>query len=397
MPPTQPESSKRRKAVFEAKGTHYNEGNEKTIDTQRETCKTGKVFNQTGYECQSPSTDVFSSRYFHASNGLIEDWKNEGEECPSSFGSCTTQSYFDIALSVSLPPRLQPQIPATGTPSAKSRHTFHQLLLVLTYLFITAILPGNEGSLWAIIYRSDYDWEKSFVLQYSQLQSWLTDIRDALSEFQGLLTMSYEDMEIQIRYILFLLGQYSWQESSFVQTCFERPCFPYRPFGVGASIALICYAFMGIDALHIRGYESKEIWLLDELFCSAMLEHLRISPILPSDLSMGQLQSILTSLQMAFQNEEVRVAAGIKPFANCTTRDLATASAILFYSKSLIRDLEKDIKMIPKVMQSKPDRIVVTEMFHVKAWQEIHRGGGREELYINVFYVSVEPIAQRMT
>jgi hypothetical protein len=69
----------------------------------------------------------------------------------------------------------------------------------------------------------------------------------------------------------------------------------------------------------------------------------------------------------------------------------------LFYSKSLIRDLEKDIKMIPKVMQSKPDRIVVTEMFHVKAWQEIHRGGGREELYINVFYVSVEPIAQRMT
>ncbi|CAI7651053.1 unnamed protein product [Penicillium manginii] len=313
MPAAQPESSKRQKAVFEAEQTHYNEQNEKTIDAQIETCETGQVANQTG-------------------NGLMEDWKidsevvtsqkpppslvgrfplstGDPEERPSSFGPCTTQSCFDMALPISLPPRLQPQIPAPGILLAEKSHTFHQLLLVLNYLFITAMLPGNEGSLWAIIYRSDYDWEKSFVLQYSQLQSWLTDIRDALSESQGLLTMSYEDLEMQIRYILFLLGQYSWQESSFVQTCFERPCFPYRPFGVGASIAVICYAFMGIDALHIRGYESKEIWLRDELFCSAMLEHLRMSPIFPSDLSMGQLQSILTSLQRAFRNEEVRVAA----------------------------------------------------------------------------------------
>jgi hypothetical protein len=296
------------------------------------------------------------------------------------------------------------------------------------------MLPGNEGSLWAIIYRSDYDWEKSFVLQYSQLQSWLSDIRDALCESQGLHNMSYEDLEMQIRYIMSLLGRFSSQESSFAQTRFEQPCFPYRPFGVGASIALICYAFMGIDALHIRGYESKEIWLRDELFCSAMLEHLRMSPIFPSDLSMGQLQSILTILQRAFQNEEVRVAAvlsqridvknraevikyythaflslhplllprislvlGIKPSANCTIRDLATTSANLFYSKDLIQDLEEDIKMVPEIMQSKPDRIVVTEMFHVKAWQEIRRGGRREELYINVFYVSVGPMAQRMT
>ncbi|KAJ5743433.1 hypothetical protein N7533_010535 [Penicillium manginii] len=454
---SQPESSKRQKAVFEAEQTQYNERNEKTIDSQRETCEAGQVANQTGYECQSPSADILYSRDFQASNGLMEDWKidsevvtsqnlppslvgrfplstDDPEERLSPFGPCTTQSYFDMALPVSLPPRLQPQIPAPGTPSAEGRHTFHQLLLVLNYLFITAKLPGNEGSLWAIIYRSDYDWENSFALQYSRLQSWLSDIRDALSESQGLRTMSCEDLEMQIRYILFLLGQYSSQESSFVQKCFDQPYFPYRPFGVGASITLICYAFMGIDALHIRDYESKEIWLRDELFYSAMLEHLRMSPIFSSNLSMGQLQSILTSLQRAFQNEEVRVAAvlpqridvknraevinyythaflsldplllprislvwGIKPFANCTIRDLATTSAILFYSKSLIRDLEEDIKMIPEIMQSKPDRIVVTEMFHVKAWQEICRGGRREELYINVFYVSVGPMAQRMT
>lgn len=297
------------------------------------------------------------------------------------------------------------------------------------------MLPGNEGSLWAVIYRSDYDWEKSFVLQYSQLQSWLSDIRDALCESQGLHTMSYEDLEMQIRYIMFLLGQFSSQESSFAQTCFEQPCFPYRPFGVGASIALTCYAFMGIDALHIRGYEFKDIWLRDVQFCSAMLEHLRMSPIFSSDLSMGQLQSILTSLQRAFQNEEVRVAAvlpqridvknraevieyythaflsldplllprislvalGIKPSTNCSIHDLATTCANLFYSRHPIQELEQDFNKISEIMQSKPDRIVVTEMFHVKAWQELRRGGGREELYINVFYVSVGPTAQRMT
>lgn len=329
-----------------------------------------------------------------------------------------------------MPPRLRTRIPASGTPSAEKSHTLHQLLLVLNYLFVTAILPENEGALWAIIYRSDQDWEKSFVLQYSRLQSWLTDIRDALTESQSLHTMSCEDLEMQIRYILFLLGQYSSQESSFVQACFEQPWFPYRPFGVGASIALICYAFMGIDALHIRGYESKEIWLRDELFFSAMLVHLRTSPIFSFDLSMGQLQSILTSLQKAFQNEEVRVATvkpqkinvsnsaemltyythaflslgplllprislialGIKPSASSTIHDLATTSANVFYNRHPIRDLEEDFKKVPEVMRSKPDRVVVTEMFHVKAWQEISRGDNSEGWYINVFHVAIGPM-----
>jgi hypothetical protein len=123
MPAAQPESSKRQKAVFEAEQTHYNEQNEKTIDAQRETCETGQVANQTGYECQSPFTDILSSRDFQARNGLMEDWKidsevvtsqkpppslvgrfplstGDPEERPSSFGPCTTQSCFDMALPV---------------------------------------------------------------------------------------------------------------------------------------------------------------------------------------------------------------------------------------------------------------------------------------------------------
>jgi hypothetical protein len=123
IPAAQPESSKRQKAVFEAEQTQYNERNEKTIDSQRETCEAGQVANQTGYECQSPSADILSSRDFQASNGLMEDWKidsevvtsqnlppslvgrfplstDDPEERLSPFGPCTTQSYFDMALPV---------------------------------------------------------------------------------------------------------------------------------------------------------------------------------------------------------------------------------------------------------------------------------------------------------
>lgn len=71
----------------------------------------------------------------------------------------------------------------------------------------------------------------------------------------------------------------------------------HRRFGVGASIALICYAFIGIGAMQIRGYESKEIWLHDEVLFSTKLVNLRISPIFSSCLSMEQLQSMLMNLQ----------------------------------------------------------------------------------------------------
>jgi hypothetical protein len=125
MPAAQPESLKRQKAVFEAEETHYNERNEKAIDAQRETRETGQAANQSGHGCQFSSTnDVLSPRDSQASNGLIEDWKNEGEvvtsqksppspvgrfplstgdpeERPSSLGSCKTQSYVDMALPVS--------------------------------------------------------------------------------------------------------------------------------------------------------------------------------------------------------------------------------------------------------------------------------------------------------
>jgi hypothetical protein len=69
----------------------------------------------------------------------------------------------------------------------------------------------------------------------------------------------------------------------------------------------------------------------------------------------------------------------------------------VFHSRHPIQDLEQNFNKIPEIMQSKDDRVVVTETFHVKAWQEICWDDRREELYINVFHVSVGPMAQRMT
>lgn len=291
------------------------------------------------------------------------------------------------------------------------------------------MLPDDEGAVWSIIYRSSQGWERSFVPQYSRLQPWLINIRNALTDSEGFHTVLCEDLEMQIRYLLFLLGQYASQESSFLQACFEQPFAPYRPFGVGASVALICYAFMGIRATDIRGYESKDIWIRDESFFSTMLLQLRRSPIFSAELSMEQLRAILRDLQRAFQNEEVRVAStkpqminignrvevinyytqaflsldplllprvsmvalGIRPSENCNHLRLATLSANIFYDDHQIQILDENFKKIPDLIRFKSDRVIVTEMFHVKAWQESRWDGNSDEFYINVFHVAPRP------
>ncbi|CAI7624584.1 unnamed protein product [Penicillium pancosmium] len=331
MPPMQSRNSNQQMIFFEDDSTQRNDRLDKMIDVHQETCEANEAADQSGPEFQSPCTKsvslqgAFQTSHVPIGEDHIEKSAQEMSlspprgfvggsfldmaEAPSSPSTCPKQPYFDMTLPVSLPPPLRTRIPASRTSSAGKAHPFHQLLLVLNYLFVTAMLPEDKGALWATIYRSDQDWETSFVLQYGRLQPWLTDIRAALAESQGLHTMSCDDLGMQIRFILFLLGQHASHDSSLVSVWFEHPCFPYRPFGVGASIALICCAFMGIDATHIRGYESKEIWLRDESFFCIMLVNLRMSPIFSSGLSMEQLRSILMKLH---QNEEVRVAS-VKP------------------------------------------------------------------------------------
>lgn len=203
---------------------------------------------------------------------------------------------------ISLPPRPNFDLSISGRYNC-GPHTTHQLLLVLSYLFISSMLPMDLGALWKVICRRDCDWEESFVLQHSQHQGWLISVRNVLTKSDGLHTVKLDDIELQTRYILFILGQNASPYSSFLAECFQSKYPPYRPFGVRASIALICHVFEGIRVDEMEGYESKEIWTRDQNFLTTMAARLKESPLFGTKVSMPHLQSMILSLQKAFQCE----------------------------------------------------------------------------------------------
>lgn len=207
------------------------------------------------------------------------------------------------------------------------------------------MLPGDQGALWKVIYRRDVDWETSFILQHETLQPWLVSARNALCISQGPQTMSLEDVELQVRYILFLLGQHAAPGSSFPAECVGSHRPPYRPFGVRASIALICHVFEGIQARELEGYESKDLWPCDETILSTTLGHLRLSPLFNSEISMHQLRSMLLNLQEVFQQEEIRVAS-VRP----QTVNIGSPAEVLKYYRRAFLALNP--MLLPDILNS---------------------------------------------
>lgn len=308
---------------------------------------------------------------------------------------------------VTLPPPASDPVSVDGGP-----HTIHQLLLVLNYLFVSAMLPEDNGALGRIIYRSESDWEESFLLQYDRQLWWLLSARNILTQAEDIHSVSLEDLELQISYLLFALGQHASPTRSFFHK-YQRPCPPYRPFGVRASIALICYTFMSIHAADISGYNYKEIWIRDQEIFSTMSSRLQHSPLFSAEIPAHQLQSIILSLQRAFQHEEIRVASteprsfcignasdrieyyrraflslhpmlssristialSIGPIGGSKVNDRAIRFAKTFDESNPTEDLNTAFQKVPEIWQSKPDRIVVTEMFHVKAFQQKYQDG----------------------
>lgn len=278
------------------------------------------------------------------------------------------------------------------------------------------MLPGNEGALQHIIHCHPADWERAFVLQYSGLAAWWNEARQVLTESGNLSSVSVADLESQIRYILFILGQHASVPSSFLAECYGREKPPYRPFGTKASVALICYAFMGVQARDMKGYDCSEIWLQDESFFPTMVLHLKDSPLFKTGLSMHQLQSIILKLQRAFQLEELRVAStkpqslcliqdperleyyrraflaleptllpkiatalGMTPMADVSIECLAALLSGVFSRAYPLEYLESAFLNVPEILQSHPDTIVVTEMFHVKAFHRLYQLGNYGE------------------
>ncbi|KZN94217.1 hypothetical protein EN45_044070 [Penicillium chrysogenum] len=348
-----------------------------------------------------------------------------------------TELYAQMIPPASLPPRPNFDLTISGRHIC-GPHTAHQLLLVLHYLFISSMLPADIGALWKVICRRHHDWEESFVLQHEQLQQWLISVRNILTNSDGLHTVTLEDIERQTRYILFILGENTSPHSSFIFECFRSEEPPYRPFGVRASIALICHAFGGIQADELEGYEAKEIWTRDQNFLSTMAFRLKESPLFGAEVSVNHLQSMILGLQKAFQCEEIRVSgmefqtlrieselevlgyyrraflafnpillpkilASLREANDLTTllwhyqlinmernldrTNLALRLANIFMSLAPER-LDAAFQNTREIQLSKADRVVAMEMMHVKSFEEAYKLNPTKPTTVRVFHVS---------
>ena len=63
-------------------------------------------------------------------------------------------------------------------------------------------------------------------------------------------------------------------------------------------------------------------------------------------------------------------ALAMEPKLEVRINDLATLLAGAFHESYPMEDLEAAFKKVPEILQSKSDRIIVTEMFHVKAFEQ---------------------------
>ncbi|KAJ6003790.1 hypothetical protein N7540_013090 [Penicillium herquei] len=283
--------------------------------------------------------------------------------------------------------------------------TFHQLLLVLGYLCVTSIIPEDDGALWNIIYRREQDWEYAFILQYDHLLPWLLPVRRALTEAEGLHTMSLMDIQSQIRFLLYIIGIYSVPQTSFLQTCFQQRSYPYRPFGIRASIVLICLAFGVIRASEIKDYESRRFWPHDDSLLSLMVSRLAVSPLFGNGSSMSCFSALIRRLYQAFQYEEIHVALiqpwrillrneesieayyrqGFRSLNPLLLPKIADALRVRSNGECLIsslakeflrsgaEELDQNFGRISEITDSKADRIVVAEMLHVQLSRALYR------------------------
>ena len=285
------------------------------------------------------------------------------------------------------------------------------------------MLSADDGLIHCIVYRQSADWERAFVPQYGRLQSWLTSVRGILTGANYLQTVSLDDLEWQIRWILFILGRQAVPGSSLLQACFQSEQYPYRPFGARASIALICLAFSGIQPENMKYVGSDANWPCDEQFYLLMASRLSKSPLFEDGVRVSQLKVMILSLHQAFRLEEDRAGFTIPQEIYCDnasstyeyfrqafrsldpdllpkiSRLLQTSAltvegrayeltgfcAKAFQAAPSVEALEATFACLPEILESQADRIVVIEMFHVRLFQQLKQSfSGQSSRHVNL-------------
>jgi hypothetical protein len=95
----------------------------------------------------------------------------------------------------------------------------------------------------------------------------------------------------------------------------------------------------------MEGYESKEIWTRDQNFLIMMASRLKESPLFGPEVSMLHLQSMILSLQRAFQCEEIRVSS-----TKFRTLRIESHLEVLGYYRRAF--LAFDPTLLPKILAS---------------------------------------------
>ncbi|CAG8413257.1 unnamed protein product [Penicillium salamii] len=134
------------------------------------------------------------------------------------------------------------------------------------------------------------------------------------------------NIELQTRYILFIIEQYTSPHSSFFAESFQSKHPPYWPFGTRASIVLICLIY-------------------DKTFLIIIASQLKESSLFGLEVSILQLQSIISNLQKAFQYKEIQVSN-----TKFQTLRIKNQLEVLKYYQQTF--LAFDLILLPKILTS---------------------------------------------
>ncbi|CAG8386352.1 unnamed protein product [Penicillium salamii] len=231
---------------------------------------------------------ILQPEYDHTAVGDILEWSQ------SISVSQPAQLYTHITPPTSLPPRPNFNLTISGRHNC-GPHTTHQLLLVLSYLFISSMLPIDLKALWKVIYRHD---------------------------------PILANIELQTRYILFIIGQYTSPHSKYYQQ-----------------------TFLAFDPILLP----KILTLLNKA----------------EDITYSTEQNQLTNIERYLDRSKL-TDLQTNPTFNTSTANLTLRLANIFTSLTLDR-LDAAFQTICEIQQSKADKVVTIEMIHIKSFEEVYK------------------------
>lgn len=213
----------------------------------------------------------------------------------------------------------KPATHASPTYLIAGRLTFTQLLLVTTYTFLRSCLPfrtGDDRQILDVLRRNEKDWRprigsegvSALISRNHEAGDSRSDwnweeIRRTLIQAHCRLPVSTTDLRDQLRYILNQLEQISADGLNTITENAQRLP-PKKPFGSRGTVVLLCFSLSVVPSGPLPPFH----WELDDSTIKDMMRHLNKSPLFPDGISLHELRTALSSLELLFSCEDIRVS-----------------------------------------------------------------------------------------